>query len=69
MKVKLLRKLRRISYLERRNSEYRAVVDSTLLKCGRTSCWVKDIKKAKDYLRNAILDFARSNYKHAKIKL
>ena len=68
MKTKLLKKLRRNAYLERRNNEYRAVLKATMFTEGLTSCWVKTKKEAEQQLRYAILLVARKNYKRGKIK-
>lgn len=69
MKTKLLKKLRRNAYLERRNNEYRAVLKASMFMYGVTSCWMKTKKEAKQQLRYAILFIARADYKRGKIRM
>jgi len=69
MKTKLLKKLRRNAYLERRNSEYRAVLKAGMFTGGVTSYWMGTKKEAEEQLRYAILLIARMNYKRGKIKM
>jgi len=69
MKTKLLKKLRRNAYLERRNSEYRAVLKPYMFTEVVISCWMETKKEAEEQLRYVILLIARMNYKRGKIKM
>ena len=69
MKIKLLKKLRRNAYLERRNNEYRAVLEASMFMEGVSSYWMGTKKEAEQQLRYAILLIARMNYKRGKIKM
>ena len=69
MKTKLLKKLRSNAYLERRNSEYRAVLKAGMFMEGVTSYWMETKQEAEEQLRYTILFIARMNYKRGKIKM
>ena len=69
MRTKLLKKLRSNAYLERRNSEYRAVLKAGMFIEGITSCWMGTKQEAEEQLRYAILFIARMKYKRGKIKM
>ncbi len=69
MKTKLLKKLRRNSYLERRNNEYKAVLKASMFIFGVTSGWMKTKKEAEQQLRYIILFMSRTYYKRGKTTL
>lgn len=69
MKIKLLKKLRKLAFIERRNSEYRAVLKSGWCTCGLSSSWLKTEKKAKEALRYYIILIANTFYKRKKSKV
>lgn len=68
MKIKLLKKLRSRSFIERRNSEYKAVLESSMFTSGLSSNWLKTEVEAKQALRCYILLIANTFYKRKKSK-
>ena len=68
MKTRLLKKLRRNAYLERRNSEYRAILESGMFRIGMESSWMTK-KEAECELRRQIIFVANWHFKRGKTKI
>lgn len=66
MKTKLLKKLRKRAFIERRNSEYRGIFKEPRFGVVYYSFWLKTEKEAKAFLRYQILSYANQEFKRCK---
>lgn len=69
MEIKLLKKLRKLAFIERRNNEYKAVLKSGWCTFGLSSTWLKNEKEAKQVLRYYIILIANMYYKRKKLNV